>query len=82
MTIFVSRLSFDTDSLTLREEFETYGDVSSAKVIMDPTTGRSRGFGFVEMPNDDEAFSAIESLNRSELDGRIVDVKRVLSSDQ
>ncbi|MCB0580724.1 MAG: RNA-binding protein [Phaeodactylibacter sp.] len=76
MNIFVARLNFDTDSDTLREVFESFGAVDSAKVIMDHFTGKSRGFGFVEMPNDDEAYAAIEQLNDSDLDGNTIVVKK------
>ncbi|MCB0639703.1 MAG: RNA-binding protein, partial [Lewinella sp.] len=75
MNIFVARLNYDTDSDTVREAFEAYGEVDSAKVIMDRETGRSRGFAFVEMPNDDEGRAAIEGLNETEIDGRTIVVK-------
>ena len=75
MNIFVARLSFDTTDDVVREAFERYGSVDSAKVIMDRDTGRSRGFAFVEMANDDEGRAAIEGLNETELDGRTVFVK-------
>ena len=70
MNIFVGNLSYSTTDETLRELFEPYGEVSSAKVIMDRETGRSRGFGFVEMVNDSEAQEAIEALNSSDCGGR------------
>ena len=76
MNIFVARLNFETDSDTLREVFESFGAVDSAKVIMDHFTGKSRGFGFVEMPNDDEGYAAIEQLNDSDLDGNTIVVKK------
>lgn len=76
MNIFAAKLSFDTQSDDLREVFEEYGEVSSATVIMDKFTGRSKGFGFVEMPNDDEAQNAINALNDSELHGRTIVVKK------
>jgi len=76
MNIFVAKLSWDTQSEDLRDAFEAYGEVSSANVIMDKETGRSRGFGFVEMDNEDEALAAIEELNNSELDGRTIVVKK------
>ena len=76
MNIFVAKLSFDTDSDGLRRTFEEFGDVSSANVIMDKFTGRSKGFGFVEMDDDGEAQSAINELNDSELDGRTIVVKK------
>ena len=75
MNIFVARLSFDTTDDVVREAFERYGSVDSAKVIMDRDTGRSRGFAFVEMANDDEGRAAIEGLNETELDGRTIFVK-------
>lgn len=76
MNIFVARLNYSTSSEELRAAFETYGAVDSAKVIMDKETGRSRGFGFVEMPDDEEAMNAIGALNDSELDGRTIVVKK------
>ena len=54
MNIYISNLSFGTQSESLQELFEEYGEVSSAKIITDRETGRSRGFGFVEMPNDED----------------------------
>lgn len=76
MNIFVAKLSFDTQDSDLQAAFEEYGDVDSVKVIMDKFTGKSKGFGFVEMPNDDEALSAINGLNETELDGRTIVVKK------
>ena len=76
MNIFVAKLSFDTQSEDLREAFEAFGEVSSAKVIDDRFTGKSRGFGFVEMDDDDDAMEAIRELNDSELDGRTIVVKK------
>jgi RNA recognition motif-containing protein len=75
MNIFVAKLSYDTSDDTLRDTFEAFGEVESAKIIFDRERGRSKGFGFVEMPNDDEAKSAIDQLNDSELDGRTIVVK-------
>ncbi len=75
MNIFVAKLSYDTSEDTMREAFEQFGEVESAKIIFDRERGRSKGFGFVEMPNDDEANGAIEQLNDSELDGRTIVVK-------
>lgn len=60
----------------MREVFEAYGEVSAASVITDKFTGKSKGYGFVEMPNDDEAQNAINELNDSELDGRTIVVKK------
>lgn len=75
MNIFVSKLNFKTREDDLRQAFEEFGEVTSASIILDKETGRSRGFGFVEMPNDDEARAAIEALNDAEFDGRTIVVK-------
>lgn len=75
MNIFVAKLNFDTDNDTLRAAFEAFGEVTSAKVVTDFNTGRSKGFGFVEMSNDDEARAAIEQLDNTDLDGRTIAVK-------
>ncbi len=76
MNIFVAKLNFDTREAELQQAFEQFGAVDSAKIIFDKFNNRSKGFGFVEMPNDDEALSAIEALNDSELDGRTIVVKK------
>jgi RNA recognition motif-containing protein len=70
MNIYVGNLSFNTDDHGLSEVFAEFGDVTSAKVIVDRETDRSRGFGFVEMSSDDEGNAAIEALDGAELDGR------------
>lgn len=75
MNIFVAKLDFNTTSDDLRAAFERFGEVSSAKVIMDHATGKSKGFGFVEMPEDSEANEAIQALNESEFQGRTIFVK-------
>lgn len=75
MNIFVAKLNYDTQESDLQYAFEEFGAVDSAKIIMDRSTGRSKGFGFVEMPNDDEANEAIRQLNDQELDGRTIVVK-------
>ena len=72
MNIYCGNLAYSTTDSELRSTFETYGQVASANVIMDRETGRSRGFGFVEMPNDAEARAAIEALNNTSLGGRNV----------
>jgi len=69
MNIYVGNLSAKTTEEELREAFESFGDVDSAKIIKDNLTGRSRGFGFVEMPNQDQAQAAIAGLNGKELGG-------------
>lgn len=76
MNIFVAKLSFDTQEDYLREVFEEYGEVTSASVITDKFTGKSKGYAFVEMPNDEEGEKAIAELNESELDGRTIVVKK------
>jgi len=63
MKIFVAGLPYDLDDAELTEIFEKFGTIASAKVAMDRETGKSKGFGFVEMPNEEEAKDAIESLN-------------------
>ena len=75
MNIFVASLNFSSTDDDLQRLFEQFGQVDSAKVILDRETGRSRGFGFVEMPNDDEANAAIEALNDSDFEGRNIIVK-------
>lgn len=70
MNLYVSNLSYNLTDNELRETFERYGLVSHARIILDRETGRSRGFAFVEMPNDDEARAAINGLNNVELSGR------------
>ncbi len=74
MNIYVSHLNFRTNSDSLQELFERYGEVSSASIITDRESGRSRGFGFVEMPNDDQAREAIEALNDTDFDGMKITV--------
>lgn len=75
MNIFVAKLNFKTRKEDLETVFGQYGQVSSAKIIKDRETGRSKGYGFVEMPNDNEALAAIAALNEKELDGRVIAVK-------
>jgi RNA recognition motif-containing protein len=75
MNIFVARLNYDTRESDLQYAFEEFGAVDSAKIIMDRGTGRSKGFGFVEMPDDEEARAAINALNEQDLDGRSIVVK-------
>jgi RNA recognition motif-containing protein len=76
MKIFVAKLNFNTQSDELRSAFEQFGEVSSAAVVTDQETGNSKGFAFVEMPNDDEAWYAIEALDNAELDGNNIVVKK------
>jgi len=70
MNIYVGNVSYSTDDARLVELFSPFGEVASARVISDRETGRSKGFGFVEMANDTEAAAAIEALNEKEVDGR------------
>jgi len=74
MNIYVGNLSYNTTEAGLREAFEQYGRVDSARIIMDKYTNQSRGFGFVEMGNDAEARAAIDGLNGGQLDGRTLRV--------
>ncbi|WP_321313589.1 RNA-binding protein [Halarcobacter sp.] len=74
MNIYVGNLSYRTDDNGLKSAFEKFGEVKSAKVITDRETGRSKGFGFVEMMTDVSGGQAIEELNGSELDGRTLRV--------
>lgn len=76
MNIFVARLDYSVQDDELRQLFEAFGTVDSAKVIMDKDTGRSKGFGFVEMPEDNEAQNAINDLDGQDLKGRNIVVKK------
>lgn len=70
MNLYVSNLAYALTDDELTEAFGTFGAVSSARVVLDRESGRSRGFGFVEMPNDDEARAAIDGMNNASLGGR------------
>ena len=74
MNIYVSNLSFNTDDVELNALFAKFGTVTSAKVIMDRESGRSRGFGFVEMSSDEEGKTAMSALNNKEVEGRAMSV--------
>jgi RNA recognition motif-containing protein len=74
MNIYVGNLPYNTTDQDLEQAFAAHGAVDSAKVIMDRETGRSRGFGFVEMSDDSEARAAIEAMNGKEMDGRALNV--------
>ena len=76
MNIFVAKLSSETKSGDLQGLFETFGRVDSAKVIIDRDTNQSKGYGFVEMPDDTEAQAAIDQLNDSEFKGSRIVVKQ------
>ena len=72
--LYVGNLPYSVDDGSLQEKFQTFGAVMSAKIITDRETGRSKGFGFVEMENDNEANAAIEGLDGSEFAGRQMNV--------
>jgi RNA recognition motif-containing protein len=72
--LYVGNLTYGVTDSTLQQMFEAHGTVQSAQVIMDRDTGRSKGFGFVEMGNDQEAQAAIAALNGKEVDGRSLTV--------
>ena len=74
MKIYVGNMSYDTGEDDLRKAFEAHGQVDSVAVISDQYSGRSKGFGFVEMPNEAEAKAAMENLNEKDLMGRTVKV--------
>jgi len=76
MNIFVAKINYSTSAESLQDLFESYGTVDSAKIIMDRDTGRSKGFGFVEMADDTEGQAAIEELNDSEFEGSTIVVKK------
>ena len=72
MNVYVGNLSYDLSEEDLKNAFGEYGEVSSAKIISDRYSGRSKGFGFIEMSSDDEAKAAIEGLSGKELAGRAI----------
>lgn len=76
MNIFVGSLPFSIDEADLRDSFGVYGTVTSVKIITDKFTGRSKGFGFVEMSNDEEALKAIQELNGATVEGRTIVVNK------
>ncbi len=84
MNIYVGNLPYSTEKEELQEVFEAYGIVESVDIIVDRRSGRSRGYGFVTMPNEDEARQAVEELNGSDLGGRSlrVDFSRPKSEGQ
>ena len=75
MNIFVAKLNFKTKREELEKAFAIHGQVTSVKIVCDRETGRSKGYGFVERPDDSEANTAIATLNNSQLDGREIVVK-------
>jgi RNA recognition motif-containing protein len=79
MNIYVGNLSFKVTGDDLRIAFSNYGDVASARVVIDSDTGRSKGFGFVEMQNSTQAQAAIKALNSTELQGRAMRINEARS---
>jgi RNA recognition motif-containing protein len=84
MNIYAGNLPWGLSEEDIREAFEAYGEVTSVKIIQDKFTGRSRGFGFVEMPNNEEGEAAISALNGKDLKGReiVVNQARPRRDDQ
>ena len=74
MNLYISNLSYNISDEDLRQLFADYGEITSAKVIMDRETGRSRGFGFVELSDDELAKKAIEELNQASHDGKVINI--------
>ena len=72
MNVYVGNLSYDLSEEDLKTAFAEYGEVTSAKIVSDRYSGRSKGFGFIEMSSDDEAKAAIEGLSGKELGGRAI----------
>ncbi len=79
MKIFVASLPFKLEENDIRETFEEYGEVSSVKLVLDKETGKKKGFGFVEMPDDEQAQKAIDDLNGLEIYGRAIAVAKAES---
>ena len=74
MKLYVGGISYNTTEQSMKQEFEKAGTVISTKIIMDRDSGRSKGFGFVEMASEDESKKAIEMFNNKDMDGRMVKV--------
>ncbi len=82
MRLYVGNLSFSTTEDSLRAAFEAHGQVSSASIVMDRETGRSRGFGFIEMQDDGQAKAAIQAMHGANLDGRNLTVNEARPREQ
>jgi RNA recognition motif-containing protein len=82
MNIYVSNLSFNIQDKDLSDLFTGYGEVSSAKIIMDKVTNRSRGFGFVEMPDEEASKKAIAGLDGTTKDGRTIKVTEARQKEE
>ena len=76
MKLYVGNLPYTVSEEELRESFSTYGEVASLELISDKMSGRSKGFGFVDMPNNSEADTAIKALNESPMGGRMIKVNQ------
>jgi len=81
MNIYVGNLSYETTEDDLRQAFESYGEVSSVNIVKDKFSGKSRGFGFVEMSSNDEANEAMSKLNGHELNGRTLNINEARQRD-
>ena len=81
MNLYISNLSYNISDEDLRQLFADYGEITSAKVIMDRETGRSRGFGFVELSDDELAKKAIEELNQASYDGKVINITEARPRD-
>lgn len=82
MTIYVGNISFRMSEDDLRETFSQYGEVSSCKIITDRESGRSKGFGFIDMDSDSEAQAAIDALDGAEVEGRNLRVNQAIPRDR
>lgn len=82
MNLYVGNIDFNVSEEQLREVFSNVGQVDSARLIIDKATGRSKGFGFVEMPNAEEAQKAMDSLNGFEFNGRAITVKEAVEKSE
>jgi RNA recognition motif-containing protein len=82
MNIYIGNMSFDTTEDHLRQAFEAYGEVSTVNVISDKYTGKSKGFGFVEMASKEDALAAIDELNGQDMNGRTLNVNEAKPREQ
>ncbi len=82
MRLYVGNLSYGTDSAALNKAFSEFGTVEDAAVIMDRDSGRSKGFGFVTMPNDEEGKAAMAALDGQDMDGRTIKVNEARPQEQ
>ena len=82
INIHIGNLSFNTTEENLRSAFEEFGTIENARIIMDKATGKSKGFGFVEMEDDEKAGKAIKAMNGSILDGRKIRVSKAVPREE